>query len=459
MPSRQNKPQKNRWGSVRPYTRHTNPCRHKGDSNFHDCRCPKWLYLHKRGQMPQQFSLNTPSWAEAMELAAEHLRLLDPEIAAARAAKKSEEQKTLTIADAIQLWLDRTASERGRDSSTYAQYRSTFGWVDGKGQVHGTLLKFIEEYNAEHPDALITTINQMGPLVCQRWRDSHWFGELSGTTRNNRWGVVRSFFNFLFERGVVQSNPALAIKRPPKPDYFAHVPFTSEQYKAILEQADWCVDDRVRDGEREVYCRRLRQLIELLRQTGMDLIDAVLFAPSVQIKIERIDSVSVPVLRYHRTKTGVAAVVPVPRAVAEMLEHIPSVPQSSTETPFRYRGNLIKSDVHNWSRRIHKLFELADIAEVQLLRKDGNPAFDEFGTPITKPPDVKMFRHTFAVACLSAGMREEAVAKMLGHVSTDMVRKYYAPWCKQRDDAHVREVHQFHRRGNAEAKKQKKNSP
>jgi integrase len=394
-----------------------------------------------------------------MELAAEHLRLFDPEIAAARAAKKLEEQKTLTIADAIQLWLDRTASDCGRDSSTYAQYRSTFGWVDGKGQVHGTLLGFIEEYNAEHPDALITTINQMDPHICQVWRDSDWFGELSRTTRNQRWGVVRSFFNFLFERRVIQSNPVLAIKRPPKPDYFAHIPFTPEQFTAILEQADWYVDNRVRDGEREVYCHRLRQLIELLRQTGMDLIDAVLFTPSVQIKNERIDGDLVPVLRYHRTKTGVEAVIPLRRVVAEMLEHIPSAPQSLTETPFRYGGTLVKSDVHNWSRRIHKLFELAGITELQLVLKDGRPAFDKSGTAITKPPDAKMFRHTFAVACLLAGMREEAVAKMLGHVSTDMVRRYYAPWCKQRDDAHVREVHQFHRRGSAEVKKSKKNSP
>jgi hypothetical protein len=32
------------------------------------------------------------------------------------------------------------------------------------------------------------------------------------------------------------------------------------------------------------------------------------------------------------------------------------------------------------------------------------------------------------------------VAKMLGHSSTEMVRKHYAPWCKRRDDAHIRAV-------------------
>jgi integrase len=51
-----------------------------------------------------------------------------------------------------------------------------------------------------------------------------------------------------------------------------------------------------------------------------------------------------------------------------------------------------------------------------------------------------MLRHTFAVGELLKGTREEVVAKMLGHSSTEMVRKHYAPWCAARDDQHIREV-------------------
>jgi hypothetical protein len=29
---------------------------------------------------------------------------------------------------------------------------------------------------------------------------------------------------------------------------------------------------------------------------------------------------------------------------------------------------------------------------------------------------------------------------MLGHVDTTMIRKHYAPWVKELDEAHVREV-------------------
>jgi integrase len=51
-----------------------------------------------------------------------------------------------------------------------------------------------------------------------------------------------------------------------------------------------------------------------------------------------------------------------------------------------------------------------------------------------------MLRHTFAVGELLKGTREEVVAKMLGHASTEMVRKHYAPWCAARDEQHIREV-------------------
>lgn len=51
-----------------------------------------------------------------------------------------------------------------------------------------------------------------------------------------------------------------------------------------------------------------------------------------------------------------------------------------------------------------------------------------------------MLRHTFAVGELVKGVPEEVVAKMLGHSSTEMVRKHYAPWCKRRDEAHIRAV-------------------
>ena len=53
---------------------------------------------------------------------------------------------------------------------------------------------------------------------------------------------------------------------------------------------------------------------------------------------------------------------------------------------------------------------------------------------------MKMFRHTFAVGCLTAGIPKENVARMLGHVSTEMIDAHYAPWVEGLDVAHIRRV-------------------
>lgn len=59
-----------------------------------------------------------------------------------------------------------------------------------------------------------------------------------------------------------------------------------------------------------------------------------------------------------------------------------------------------------------------------------------------KSTNVKMFRHTFAVGCLMDGVPKENVARMLGHVGTEMIDAHYAPWVKGLDDAHIRKVHE-----------------
>jgi integrase len=429
-----------RWGSVRPYTYHSRSCKHRHDPDYSACSCPKWLYEYKVGEKPKRYTLNTPSWAEALEKAANVLRSFDPEISLARQEKKILQSTRRTVLEAIQLWLDRTANKFGKDSSIWNQYRSTFGWIDKRGRVHGTLLGFVEEFNGEHPDSKVEYIDQVTPLIAQTWHDSRWFSDLGPVTRRQRWGTVRSFFAFLHSLGIIEKNPVSAIRAIPATDLFANVPLSPDQYAAVLREADGYVDERVGENERRVYCERMHVFLELLRHTGMDLVDAVSLRPKDQIKRERVDGTVVPVLRYLRAKTKVEAVIPLRSSMAEMLLTTPALPTSVRGMPFRYAGNDIRSDVHNWSRRISKLFDLAEVTEVQLVGKDGRPAVDRYGRPIMKKTNPKMLRHTAAVGWLTEGLREEAVAKMLGHSSTEMVRRHYGPWCKQRDEAHIREV-------------------
>jgi site-specific recombinase XerD len=431
-------PLKNQWGSVKPYTRHLGSCEHWNEKGYNACNCPKWLYERRKGRQSRRYSLNTPSWAEALEIAATTLKSFDPEIAEAREAKAEKKRNTKTILEAVNLWLERTKSQSG-ENSTYRNHRSTFGWIDQNGIIHGMLLGFAERWNAAHPEKAIITVDQMTPLVCQEWHDSDRFNKLAATTRKERWGTIRSFFDFLYQLGVIETNPVTAIKAGKSPNKFSNVPFSTEQYDEILSQTDWYVDDHIRNGEREVWCRRMHTLVELLRHTGMDLIDAVLFRPE-SIRYESIDGKMIPVLRYSRTKTGIEAVVVLSGAKAQMFHSIPMAPRSVPEMPFHYKNNQLRSDVCIWSRRIDKLFELSGINLVQLIGKDGRAALDENGNPVMKAPTAKMFRHTFAVALLTQGVPETNVAKALGHTSTKMLHDHYGPWCKTRDEQHLREL-------------------
>jgi hypothetical protein len=196
----------------------------------------QWLAVHPRTSNPRRYSSNTPSWTEGVEIASDTLRTLDPEIAAARERRAVNERNSKTVLEAVNLWLDRTRREFGDDAAVVSRYRSTFGWVETNGQIHGSLLGFVEEYNDGHPDEPISTIADMTPLICQQWRDSDWFGDLSPTTARQRWSVVRSFFNFLFELGVLSKNPAATIKAPSASDNFANVPFTDDQYLWVVNK-------------------------------------------------------------------------------------------------------------------------------------------------------------------------------------------------------------------------------
>jgi len=421
------KPLKNRYGSVRPYTRHESDCS-PGQANpeYNDCRCAKWLYVNQRGTKPRRYSLKTPSWAEALKEANRVLDGFHPEIAEARSKQLAEAQKEAeddtTVEEAVQLWLDRTEHLHGK-GSTSKNYRSFFR----------RLTRYVDKWNHGKPEAeRITRISQLDPAFCTRWYQS-W--KYSNTTMRVRWNVVRSFFNYLHQQGKLGVNPVVHIKAVSRQRTFNNVPFSSQQYEDILIAVNRIGDSVARSRDTRVYRKRLHIFIELLRWTGMDIGDGVKY------RLSMVDAGGV--LRYIRTKTGVQAVVPLEPHMVELLKAIPLGPDCIPDMPFRYSGNDLESDVVKWSRRIGQVLKDAGVVEVQLVEKSGVPAFDRYGNPVMKGTNVKMLRHTFAVECLIAGVPKENVARMLGHVGTGMIDDHYAPWVRGLDDAHIRKVREF----------------
>ena len=181
-------------GSVRPYTRHLPTCKFADEPNHNACSCPKWVYERRKGSERKRYSLNTPSYAEALRLASDTLRGWDPEIAASRESKAKQESNTKTVEEAINLWIDRTKNLFGDTAGIVAQYRSTFGWRDKDGNARGNLLTYVEGFNRKDPKSPIESIRDITPLIAQQWYNS-WNGRYRRTILANSVGgqCVRSF--------------------------------------------------------------------------------------------------------------------------------------------------------------------------------------------------------------------------------------------------------------------------
>jgi integrase len=121
-------------------------------------------------------------------------------------------------------------------------------------------------------------------------------------------------------------------------------------------------------------------------------------------------------LLLRRAKTGVPVFVPLPPAVVAALRSLPS----HNPAYFFWSGNGDpRSAVQGYERSFRKLFRLAGLRNL-----DGTP----------KPCRAHMFRDTFAVELLLAGVPVDQVSMLLGHRSIRMTEKHYLPWVKARQD-------------------------
>lgn len=392
---------KSAHGSVRPYTRHVQSCLYRKAKDHNACSCPKWLYTREDTGQKKRISLNTPSWAEAQRIAADRLRAMDPEIAAARAVTVQNQAKLVTVKVACDLWMARVARDLGKAGS-YEQYSV-----------------IAKELQVWAKDMGIQHIQEVTSLQLGSWYGSRHWTKRSQSTRRQRWVMVRSMFRYWHEHKVILDNVAATIK-PIKADG-EHVqgPYSDEQIEAVLHQVN--------------SDARLRAFVLLLLHTGCDVMDSVLFGPA-RVRDHVVDGREVSVYRYRRVKTKVEAVVPLPAEIAETLRAVPRLPDNPAAMPFRDPRLKLVSDRNAWSLCVRQALKAANVKWVEL------PTVDDGGRPKWKQANCKQFRHTFAVRQLRAGQRPEEVAKMLGHVNTDMVRRHYAPWVEEMDQAHISRV-------------------
>ena len=393
---------KNHYGSVKPYTRHTNSCSHRRSKDHNSCSCPKWLYIRRHGEKSKRVTLNTPSWEEAQRIAALKLRAMDPEIAAAQAVTEKHKRKLVAVSDGCDLFLKKIEREKGKN---------------GAHQQYSVAVKHLKDWT----DRLQTDhIQDITSEMLERWYSEKPWSEFEVTTRRQVWINIRSIFKFWFERGLIDRNPVLPVKPVKRPDDHVQGPYSDQQVAAILRQLD-------AEGD-----RRLRAFVLHLMHVGCDVVDAVRFNTK-RIEDVTIDGQTIHIYRYKRAKTKVTAIVKLSADLAQELRSVPRLPENPEGMPFRNPGVELNSDRSEWSKRVIAVLHAAGVEWVDL------PPDDE-GRVRRKQANCKQFRHTAAVRWLCEGQMPEDVAKMLGHVNADMVRKHYAQWVPDLEQAYLRRI-------------------
>ncbi len=357
------------------YARHSNDCPKKDDLNWKRCRCPKWINGTLDGQFIRK-TAHTRSWEKAEELKRGWEEAASP--------KKIE---PVTIEEAVAAYLADARARELREATLYkleSIFRKQFlSWVKDKG------LRFLKEIDL--------------PLLrdCRAtWTD----GALAKKKKQER---LVGFFWFCIRSGWLTTNPTQGLGRisvdPTPTDYF-----TRDEFKRIIDATYLYRENRWEQGDRNGS--RLRALTLLMRWSGLRIRDA--------ITLERSRLAGDSILLYQ-AKTRTPVYVPLPPDVAETLGTVPPGVRPNPRYFFWTGNGHPKSAVADWQRSYRRLFELAALKNLDGALKRCFP---------------HMFRDTFAVEMLLAGVPLEQVSILLGHKSVKITEKHYAPWVKARQE-------------------------
>lgn len=366
------------------YTRHHPECAKKDDSTYRRCRCPKWLDGTLPGRSGRfRVSAKTKSWEKA-ELVARKCEN------SALSGEELKPAKMPTVKEAVCVFLA-DAEARGLAPATLQKLRGIFQ-VQLVGFAEESGITFLREFNSRN-------------LI--EWRQT-WKKEKE-LARKKKFERVIGFFWYCVRQGWLRENPTATMGRV----IAKHVPtdyFTGDEYKRIIGATYRLAEFAERSWAPEKRGIRIRALTELMRWSGLRIRDAVTLECGRLVENK---------LMLYQAKTGTPVFVPLPPQVAELLRSIPPGLKPNPNYFFWSGNGLPKTFVANWQRAYRRLFKVAD-----LRKPDGTP----------KRCHCHMFRDTFAVEMLLAGVPIDQVSILLGHASVRVTEKHYSPWVRARQD-------------------------
>ena len=394
------------------YTRHHPECKNASDKTWRRCNCPKWIWGSHNGQFIRQ-TAKTHSWETAEELRRQLTEELtqpsrptpemppNPVLAAPTSAQPHVATRQLaeeitpvqhrkprvTVENAVEAYLA-DARSRELESTTLSKLETIFRkqflvWSRIEG------IEFLDQIDL---DALLNFRNI--------WKD----GKLAKQKKQSR---LIGFFWACVRRGYIAQNPCMGLGKIKviqiPTDYFPR-----DEFQRILDATHVYGDPRGGFIPIEDLRTRLRTMTLLMRWSGLRIRDAI------TLECHRLQGDS---LLLYQAKTGTPVYVPLPPYVVEALDNIPPGPKPNPRYFFWSGNGDPKSAVANWQRSYRRLFELADIKKPDGERKRCHP---------------HMFRDTFAVEMLLAGVPIDQVSLLLGHASVKITEKSYAPFVKAR---------------------------
>jgi integrase/recombinase XerD len=386
--------------TVAVYTRHKPECPNNGNPYWRKCRCLKYLYIYCNGHC-RQISARTRSWEKAEQQAHSMRESLSPSRRLEKEfeAKARGHERQVEIAEAIDEFLNEV-ERLDRAEATRQKYKLT--------------LNRLSAWCAAQRPAILC-LSELDVPTLRPWIHS-WEG--APTSRHNQHQRVIAFFNFCREQGWIKENPARKIKKVPRQQEET-LPFTREQYDALID-ATFYYDGRAnaRNGETTIS-QRARAYLKLLRWSGLRAGDAACLEKS---KLRDDDSLFLNQAKVHGRASAPVCVL-LPHDIAAELRAVPPTSYTNPKYFFWSGRSKRKSEVSNWEKTFAKVVAKAR----ELYPKRFIEARGEL-----KPAHLHMFRDTFAVEYLLAGMPLEEVSRLLGHSNVLVTQRHYAPWVLQR---------------------------
>ena len=358
----------------------------KTDKHCKDCGCQKWLQYRHNGKAIRQ-TAKTRSWDKALEAAR---RLEDKFRRALNGEPSVNQEEAMTLERAVERYLEDKESQK-----IGAQWQSKLEYT-----LNTQLVAWAKLHN-------VLFLTDLTLAKLQQFRATWNVADITASKTQER---LRSFLRWCQTLGWIAVNPAAQlskVKVRQKPTDW----FTDEQFKKLLD-AVYLYDKRDKlSAGLSPNAERLQTLLRLMRYSGLSIGDAA--------TLERERLRDDDTLFLYRQKTGVPVFIPLPNDVAEALRKVPDGPKPNPKYFFWSGNGEKKSTVADWQRAFYRLVELAEIKN-----PDGSD----------KRCHLHMIRDTFAVNLLLAGVKLQDVSLLLGHSSTKITEKHYAPFVIERQE-------------------------